>query len=57
MKLTVDGFNILNAAPVLGYSSNNLSLLGTSSNPVLPTERINTILPPRVFRAGMTFWF
>lgn len=57
VKLTVDGFNILNSAPVLGYASNNLSLLGTTSNPVLPSERINAILPPRVFRAGMTFWF
>jgi len=57
IKATIDGFNILNSAPVLGYSSNNLSLLGTSSNPVLPSDRINSILPPRVFRAGVTLWF
>ena len=57
VKFTLDGVNILDAAPVLGYSSNNLSLLGTTSIPVLPSQRINTILPPRVFRAGMTFWF
>jgi len=57
VKLTVDGFNILNSAPVLQFSSNNLSLVGTAANPVLPSERINSILPPRVFRAGMTFWF
>lgn len=57
IKLTVDGFNILNSAPVLGYSSNNLSLLGSTSNPVIPAERISSILPPRVLRLGATFWF
>ena len=57
VKLTLDGFNILNASPVLGYSSNNLSLVGTASNPVIPAERINSILPPRIFRAGVTIWF
>ena len=57
VKLTIDGFNILNAAPVTGFSSNNLSLLGTTSNPVAPSERINSIVPPRVIRAGVTFWF
>jgi len=57
VKFTLDGFNILNSAPVLGFSSNNLSSLGTASNPVIPAERINSILPPRVFRAGITLWF
>ncbi len=57
VKMTVDGFNILNAAPVLGFSSNNLSSLGTTANPIIPAERINSILPPRVFRAGVTVWF
>lgn len=57
IKVTVDGFNILNSAPVLGYSSNNVSLLGTTENPVIPAERISSILPPRVFRAGVVFWF
>jgi len=57
IKLTVDGFNILNSAPVLGFSSNNLSLLGSTSNPVIPAERISSILPPRVIRLGATFWF
>ena len=57
VKLTVDGFNILNSAPVLGFSSNNLSTLGTAQNPIIPADRIATILPPRVFRAGVTFWF
>ena len=57
IKATIDGFNILNSAPVLGYSSNNLSLLGTASNPVPPSERISSIVPPRVFRAGVTIWF
>jgi hypothetical protein len=57
IKVTVDGFNMLNSAPVLGFSSNNLSLLGTTANPVIPAERISSILPPRVFRAGATFWF
>jgi hypothetical protein len=49
IKATIDGFNILNQATVLGYGSDNL----TSTNSV----RINSILPPRVFRAGLTVWF
>jgi hypothetical protein len=49
IKATIDGFNILNSAPVLGYGNNNLSSINS--------ERINQILPPRVFRAGLTFWF
>jgi hypothetical protein len=49
IKATIDGFNILNTATVLGYGSNNLS----STN----APKINSILPPRVFRAGLTFWF
>ncbi|MEO6222554.1 MAG: hypothetical protein ABIP90_04840, partial [Vicinamibacterales bacterium] len=57
IKATIDGFNILNTAPVRGFSSNNLSALGSTTNPTLPTERISSILPPRVFRAGLTFWF
>jgi hypothetical protein len=57
IKATLDGFNILNSAAVLGYSSNNLSTLGTANNPTIPAERIATILPPRVFRAGLTIWF
>jgi hypothetical protein len=57
IKLTVDGFNILNAATVLGYSSNNLSSAGTTTNPIPPSQRIDSIIPPRVFRAGLTLWF
>ena len=57
IKATIDGFNILNASPVLGYFSNNLSSLGSTANPILPKDRIDSILPPRVFRAGVTFWF
>ena len=57
VKFTLDGFNILNSAPVLGFSSNNLSTLGTTANPVIPAERISSILPPRVLRAGITLWF
>jgi hypothetical protein len=57
LKATLDGFNILNSAPVLGYSSNNTSSLGSASNPVPPSQRISSILPPRVFRAGVTIWF
>ena len=57
IKATIDGFNILNSAPVLSYSSNNLSTAGTTANPLPPSQRIATILPPRVFRAGVTFWF
>ncbi len=57
VKFTLDGFNITNSAPVLGFASNNLSELGTALNPVLPIDRISSILPPRVFRAGVTLWF
>ncbi len=57
LKVTLDGFNVLNASPVLGYSSNNISLLGSTANPLIPAERINSVLPPRVFRVGTTFWF
>jgi hypothetical protein len=57
IKATIDGFNILNSATVLGYSSNNLSQLGTTSNPIPPSQRIDSIIPPRVFRAGLTIWF
>jgi hypothetical protein len=49
IKATIDGFNILNTATVLGYGSNNLS--STQS------VQISSILPPRVFRAGLTIWF
>jgi hypothetical protein len=57
IKVMIDGFNILNAAPVLSYSSQNLSLLGSTSNPVIPSQRISTILPPRIFRVGTTISF
>jgi hypothetical protein len=57
IKVMLDGFNILNSAPVLSYSSNNLSLLGSTSNPVIPSQRISTILPPRIFRIGTTISF
>lgn len=57
IKLTVDGFNILNASPVLGFSSNNISRLGSTANPIILSERISSLLPPRVFRLGATFWF
>ena len=57
IKATIDGFNVLNTATVLSYSSQNLSSLGTAQNPIIPAERISSIIPPRVFRAGLTFWF
>jgi hypothetical protein len=57
VKVNLDGFNILNSSPVLGYSSNNISSAGTASNPIPPSQRISTVLPPRVFRVGTTFWF
>jgi hypothetical protein len=49
LKLMLDGFNILNAASILRYSSDNLSL-ATSRAP-------NNILPPRVFRVGASLNF
>jgi hypothetical protein len=57
IKVTLDGFNVLNTSPILGFSSNNISSLGSTSNPILPSERISSLLPPRVFRAGVTIWF
>jgi hypothetical protein len=57
IKLMLDGFNVLNAAPVLGYSSNNISTQGTATNPTQPYQRISSVLPPRVFRVGTTLWF
>jgi hypothetical protein len=57
IKATIDGFNILNTSTILSYSTNNLSSLGSATNPIIPAERINSILPPRVFRAGVTIWF
>ncbi|GMV22500.1 MAG: hypothetical protein AMXMBFR57_24490 [Acidimicrobiia bacterium] len=57
LKIMLDGFNILNADDILSYSSNNISTLGTTSNPTKPSERISTILPPRIFRIGATFSF
>jgi hypothetical protein len=57
VKVNLDGFNILNSSPILGYSSNNISSAGTASNPIPPSQRISTVLPPRVFRVGSTFWF
>jgi len=49
IKATLDGFNILNSAAVQGYGSDNLSSTQVT--------RISSILPPRVFRAGVTIWF
>ncbi len=57
IKIMLDGFNILNTAPVLSYSSNNISTAGTTSNPIAPSQRINSILPPRIFRVGATISF
>ena len=57
IKATIDGFNILNSATVTNYSSDNLSSAGTVTNPVPPSQRISSIIPPRVIRAGLTIWF
>jgi hypothetical protein len=57
IKATIDGFNILNSATVLDYSSDNISSAGTTSNPIPPSQRISSIIPPRVIRAGITVWF
>lgn len=57
VKVTLDGFNILNSSTVTSFSSSNLSLQGTATNPVLPVDRINGLIPPRVFRIGATFNF
>ena len=57
VKFMLDGFNVLNSSPVRGYSSSNLSTAGTAANPVPPSQRINSVLPPRVFRVGTTLWF
>ena len=57
VKLMLDGFNILNASPIRGYDDDNLSSLGSASNPIPPWQRIDEVLPPRVFRVGTTIWF
>ena len=44
IKIMVDGFNILNKATVLGYSSSNVSIANST--------RVSRILPARVFRIG-----
>jgi hypothetical protein len=49
LKVMGDAFNITNSAKVLGYSSNNLS--------VANSERVNSIVPPRVFRLGVQVFF
>ena len=49
LKVMFDAFNVLNANDVLGYGSNNIN----NAN----WERINSIVPPRVFRVGATFNF
>jgi hypothetical protein len=49
LKLMFDAFNVFNANTVLEYSSNNVSLAGSTA----PTR----IVPPRVFRVGAAFHF
>ncbi len=57
LKIMLDGFNILNNDLILGYGSNNISALGTTANPIKPSDRISSILPPRIFRIGGSFTF
>ncbi len=57
LKVMLDGFNILNNDLILGYNSNNISTAGTTANPIKPSERISSILPPRIFRVGASFTF
>jgi hypothetical protein len=57
IKLMLDGFNVLNASPVLDFDSNNISTTGSASNPTPQWQRIEDVLPPRVFRVGTTLWF
>ena len=57
VKVMLDGFNILNDDLILNYSSSNVSIAGTTANPVKPSDRISRILPPRIFRLGATFSF
>ncbi|HEX6323544.1 MAG TPA: hypothetical protein VFZ36_07455, partial [Vicinamibacterales bacterium] len=49
LKLMFDAFNVLNSNVVLNYSSNNRSLV--------TSDRVSSIVPPRVFRVGATFNF
>jgi hypothetical protein len=57
IKIMVDGFNILNKDHIRGFSSGNISSLGSTSNPIPPSQRISSILPPRIFRVGATISF
>jgi hypothetical protein len=49
LKLSADGFNMLNQATIQGYASGNLSLAGGTQP--------SSIVPPRVFRLGATVNF
>jgi hypothetical protein len=49
LKLSADGFNMLNEATIQGYASGNLSLAGGTQP--------SSIVPPRVFRLGATINF
>jgi hypothetical protein len=57
IKLMVDGFNILNKAHITNFSSNNISLTGSTSNPIPQSQRIRSIIPPRIFRVGASISF
>ena len=50
VKLSADGFNLFNINTIQAFSSNNLSLAATYNSP-------RTIVPPRVFRAGVSVMF
>jgi hypothetical protein len=52
-----DGFNILNSDLIRGYGSNNVSRPGSTALPTKPSERISSILAPRIFRIGASFTF
>jgi hypothetical protein len=57
LTLTLDCFNVLNAATPLGYVSNNVSNNGLGDFSFRTFDAISTITPPRVFRIDARFAF
>jgi hypothetical protein len=56
VKVTFDAFNVLNIATARGFASSNLSVAAGASG-VAPWQQVSSIVPPRVFRVGLSLNF
>ena len=56
LRLNLDVFNVLNAATIQDFDSNNLSLVAGPSG-FRPVDQVEDIVAPRVFRIGATIHF